>query len=77
MLNEGFMMLNLTKLHNEGYVIKNSQTNIKSFHKLSVFVPYNEIQMLPNVKELTVSNCDSLHEVFRPGGRAYAKKIDM
>jgi len=74
--SQGSVMLNWTKLHNDGYLIKNSQTNIKAFHKLSVLVPYNEIQMLQNVKELTVSNCDSLNEVFGSGGGADTKKTD-
>ncbi|XP_045793162.1 uncharacterized protein LOC123888231 isoform X1 [Trifolium pratense] len=66
--SQGFKMLNWTKLHNDRYFFRNSEIDINEFHKLLMLVPYNEIHMFQHVKKLTLSNCDSLVEVFGSGG---------
>jgi hypothetical protein len=61
-------MLNSTKLHNERHFITNSEIDIIGFDKLLMLVPYNEIHVFQHVRKLTLSNCDSLVDVFGSGG---------
>ena len=50
---------------NEGVIyLKNSEIDIRMFHKLLMVVPFNEIHLLQNVKKLNITECDSLVEVF-------------
>ncbi|MCH79369.1 disease resistance protein, partial [Trifolium medium] len=72
---QGSVILNWSKLYNEGQLIKNSKIDIVAFHKLLVLIPCDEIQMLKNVTELTmlgfqnlksiiIEKCDDLRCVF-------------
>jgi hypothetical protein len=60
-------MLNFKELLDKGmfgYFIKQKAMKITNFHRLSMLVPFSEIKMLQHVRELNVSNCDALVEVF-------------
>ena len=75
--SQGSKMLSWTMLHNEGYFIKNSKISIEECHELPYLVPYNKIQMLQHVRELTVRYCDSLVEVFESEGGEGTRKGDV
>jgi len=60
-------MLNWTELIDKdmfGYFFKEGTINITRFHRLSMLIPFSEIQILERARELNVSCCDSLVEVF-------------
>jgi len=47
-----------------GYFFEEGTINITRFHRLSMLVSFSEIQILQHMRELNVSDCDSLVEVF-------------
>jgi hypothetical protein len=60
-------MLNWTELCDKdmfGYLFKEGTINITRFHRLSMLVPFSEIQTLQHVRKLYVCDCHSLVEVF-------------
>jgi len=70
-------MLNWTELYGQGmfgYFGKEREINIRGYHRLSMLVPSNEIQMLQHVRTLDVSYCDSLVEVFESIGESTRKR---
>ena len=74
---KGLEMMRWSDLHNKGifkYFIRNSQIGITKFHKLLILVPFNEIHMLQHVRELSITECDSLDEVFASKGGMVRKK---
>jgi len=72
--SQGSKMLSWTMLHN---FIKKSEISIKECHELPYLVPYNKVQMLQHVEELTVSYCNSLTEVFESEGGEGTRKGDV
>ncbi|AES81099.2 NB-ARC domain disease resistance protein [Medicago truncatula] len=72
-------MLNWTELIDKdmfGYFFEEGTINITRFHRLSMLVPFSEIQILQHVRELNASDCDSLVEVFGSVGE-FTKKNDV
>ncbi|XP_024625751.1 probable disease resistance protein At4g27220 [Medicago truncatula] len=51
-----------------GYFSKEGAIYIREFRRLSMLVPFSEIQMLQHVRILGVGDCDSLVEVFESEG---------
>ncbi|RYR53672.1 hypothetical protein Ahy_A06g028881 [Arachis hypogaea] len=70
-------MIRWSDLHDKD-IIKNlfeiSVMNISGYHELSMLVQLKEMGMLRHVRELSITSCDSLEEVFEARGEMLTKE---
>ncbi|RYR04192.1 uncharacterized protein LOC107647161 isoform X1 [Arachis ipaensis] len=70
-------MIRWSNLHDKD-IIKNlfeiSVMNISGYHELSMLVELKEMRMLRHVRELSITSCDSLEEVFEARGEMLTKE---
>ncbi|MED6218323.1 hypothetical protein PIB30_025726 [Stylosanthes scabra] len=76
-LREEIKLIRWSDLHDKG-ITKNlfeiSILNINGFPQLSKLIQLKEMHMLQHVKELRITSCDSLEEVFESTGRMLTKE---